>query len=116
MTAEPEALAELQRPVEGRLGERLLGAEQVHRRERPGALRVGPVLDPDAAPGQRVGEAGDVADREDPAYAGLEGGVDQHAVVDLEAGGLGQLRTRLDADPDDEQVARDGLPSSSCSA
>ena len=43
----------------------------------------------------------------DAGGAGLQPVVDDHAVVDRQAGHLGQLRARRDPDPDDHQVAGD---------
>ena len=64
------------------------------------------VLDP--APAEpHVGVGGSVAGGVDVLGAGPHRGVDDDAVVDLEAGGLGEAGARDDADPDDGQVGLD---------
>src|SRR5580693_5547980 len=55
----------------------------------------------------RVVVVGDVADGVDVRVAGTQGGVDQHAVVQVETGRFGQGQVGGHADPGDDRVRRD---------
>ena len=69
------------------------------------------MLDADALAVEGVVGVGDVAGGEYAGNAGLEALVDEDAVVDGEAGPLGQADARLYADTDDDEVALELRPS-----
>ena len=79
-------------------------------RERPLIARVRPVLDAHAPIAvERVGEARDVARREDARDGRLQAPVDEDAVVDLDPGSLGEPDAGRHADARDHDVALDRL-------
>ena len=63
------------------------------------------MLDPAQAPRGRIRVLGDVADRVDVGERRPEAPVHDDPVVDVGAGSLRQLDVRLDADPDDREIA-----------
>ena len=90
---------------------RLVGAGHVRADLPAVALGVVLVLHPDAGPEQRGGKTRDVARREEVvASADAPVVVDDDAVVDLEAGRLGELGLGNDAEPGDDDVRVERAP------
>src|SRR3546814_8315377 len=77
-------------PEEGDRREAFSPAEHVACRRRTLPLGDRPMLDADIVAGLGVGPARDIACREDAGRARFEEGVDQHAAVCGEPGGLGK--------------------------
>src|SRR5215203_205425 len=79
-----------------------------HLTEEPAlVVRVRPMLDAAAALEDRVLEVGDVSRREDVVDRGLETGVDEDAVVELETAVLQPAGGRRHSDSDDDEIRLD---------
>src|ERR1019366_3859700 len=101
--------ARVRAPEERGVAERRVVAQQQARDMLALAFGVDPVLDADDLAGVGVGEAGDVTDGIDIVGRGAQPAVDHDAVVDLQAGGLGQRRARPDPGAGDDEVGLDRL-------
>lgn len=93
-------------PEEGRRLEGLLCAEYIARRRLPLAFGGDEMLDPDPLAAVAIRPARDIAGGEDARSAGFEIFIDEDAVIDGEAGLLGERRERAHADADDDEIGR----------
>ena len=71
---------------------------------------IGPVFDADSGSDERVFSVCDVADRVDVGIAAAQSSRDQHAIIDGQAGLLGQCGVRCGADTYHDSIGRDDGP------